>query len=85
MIVIVQGSKVLSPATFKILPLKGTGTSATVEAGSCAALQRNLSSLFLFTFQFPPPEAITPAGNVGIDTSNRLGRAPPPFNSFLKP
>ena len=34
----VQGSKVLSPATFRILPLKGTSTFATLEAGSVADL-----------------------------------------------
>ena len=40
--VIVQVSNVLSPAIFRILPLKGISMLATVEAGKFAAFTRNL-------------------------------------------
>jgi hypothetical protein len=34
-------SNVLSPATLRVLPLKGTSIDAILDAGSAAALQRN--------------------------------------------
>ena len=37
-----HGSKVLSPATFKMRPLKGTSMLAIVDAGRLAVLQRNV-------------------------------------------
>jgi len=40
--VIVHVSNVLSPAILSILPLNGTSTGATVDAGSAAALTKNL-------------------------------------------
>ena len=68
---IVHGSNVLSPATFRILPLNGTSIDATTEAGTAAALQRyeKVSSV---------PK------NPGISTLNKLGRDPPPVSLDLK-
>jgi hypothetical protein len=65
----VQGSKVRSPATLKILPLNGTSIDDTLDAGRDADLHRieNVSP------KVPPP-GIAP----GIVTSNRLALAPPP-------
>ena len=73
MTVTVQVSKVLSPATLKILPLKGTSIDATFDAGSCAALHRieKLSELYPLS---PDP------GKDVKSTWNRLGRAPPPIS-----
>ena len=85
MTVTVHVSKVLSPATFKIRPLKGTGISAMLEAGSCAPLhmKRNISPSWLAAV---PSQTVSAraVGNVGISTSNRLGRAPPPASFVLK-
>jgi hypothetical protein len=41
MTVICQVSKVLSPATLKILPRKGTSIDAMFEAGKLAALHKH--------------------------------------------
>ena len=80
MTVTVQGSKVLSPATFRILPLKGTSTFATLEAGSVDDLHRNLKLSFSSAFQ----ASWIDDGNDAIETSNKLGRPPPPDNLDLK-
>ena len=79
MTVIVQVSKVLSPATFKIRPLKGISTGAIVEEGRAAALTKNLDfckTSFSLT-------GATDVGNAKT-TSKRLGLAPPPVNLDLK-
>jgi hypothetical protein len=75
MIVTVQVSNVLSPATLKILPLKGTSIDAIFDAGSAADLH-NILKVGVLIF--------IPAGGDGILTSNRLGRAPPPISADLK-
>ena len=78
-IVIVQVSKVLSPATFKIRPLNGISTGAMVDEGRAAALTKNLDfckTSFSLTGE-------TDVGNAKT-TSNKLGLAPPPVNLDLK-
>ena len=75
--VIVQVSNVLSPATFKIRPLNGISTGAIVEAGSAAALTKNLDFCKM-SFAIA-----TASGNANY-TSKRFGLAPPPDNLLLK-
>jgi hypothetical protein len=80
--VTVHVSNVLSPATFITLPLNGTGISATVDAGICAALHRNLK--IPFSPLSPDVQASEiEDGKEGMETSNRLGRAPPPASFDL--
>ena len=82
MIVTVQSSNVLSPATFRILPLKGTSTLPKFDAGSTLALHKNLK--IPFSESSPAAHASEIAeGKVGIDTSNRLGLVPPPISLDL--
>ena len=67
MIVTVQFSTVLSPATLKILPLNGTSIEETVDAGSCAALQRKLKVSCSSPAALPQlaPASVAAAGKAG--------------------
>ena len=76
MTVTVQVSTVLSPATLKMRPLKGTSICAMLEAGSAADLHINWKVSASHDF-------LSASGNVVNSTSNRLGRAPPPINLDL--
>ena len=55
----VQGSKVLSPATFKVRPLNGISTEPIFDAGRAAVLHKKLKS----SAAHP---AFTASGKVGI-------------------
>ena len=79
----VQLSMVLSPATFRVRPLKGTSIEAMFDAGNCAALHKKDSSSAPFHSKLGV-EAVAAPGNDGIDTSNRFGLAPPPSSVDLK-
>ena len=81
-IVTVQSSNVLSPATLSILPLKGISILPKFDAGRIDALHRNLK--IPFSESSPALHASEIAeGKVGIHTSNRLGRVPPPISFDL--
>ena len=75
--VIVQVSKVLSPAIFRILPLKLISIGVILEAGSAAALTKNLDLSFTSL-------SIDIESGKASSTSNRFGLAPPPVNLLLK-
>ena len=82
MIVTVQSSNVLSPATFRVLPLKGISILPKFDAGSADALHKNLKIPFSASSPGLHASAIA-VGKVGIDTSNRLGLVPPPISFDL--
>ena len=73
MTVIVHSSKVLSPAIFRVRPLKGTLIGAMFDAGSAAALTRNLALASMSLTE----ASTTPSGKART-TSKRLGLAIPP-------
>ena len=75
--VIVHVSNVLSPAIFKILPLKLTSIGVMFEAGKAAALTKNLALSFTSL-------SIAISSGKASSTSNRFGLAPPPTNLLLK-
>jgi hypothetical protein len=75
--VIVQVSKVRSPANFRVLPLNATSIGVTVEAGSAADLTKNLDL---------SRTLVSAAATSGKErtTSKRLLLAPPPDSLLLK-
>ena len=80
----VQFSIVLSPATFSVRPLKGISIDAILDAGNWAALHMKFKSVWAAAFQVCfGVEFVAAPGNAGIETSNRLGLAPPPSSAAL--
>ena len=72
---VVQGSKVLSPATLIALPRKGTSIDDILDGGIVVDLQRNLSLARPESLVGSVPEKLT---------SKREDRAPPPVKFDAK-